>query len=387
MSRLPKVLLVGGPDVDARLELMQRLKNSFDIGAVGSHPALRAKFLSEGFEYSNYHLNRKVNPLSDLLTLGQLISLFRKQRPMIVHTFDTKPDIWGCLAARLARVSVIVGTLTGLGPDSDEGNLKSRSVGRIYQQLQKSVSNFSDMTIFQNHDDAHQYLSKGIVPEQKSTVILGSGVPTELFSRQKVSTKELEQLRQDLKIQPNEIVVTMISRVIRSKGVFEYLESAKQINVEHPNVRFLLIGAEDKASLDALNDDEIKELKQGLLWPGFKKNIPAVLAASDIFVLPSAYREGIPRVLLEAASMGLPIVTTNSAGCNEVVKEAENGFLVEVGNSVALNRAILLLIEQPQLRQQFGNASRQRVVKYFDISVIAQQTESLYQQLLENKNK
>src|SRR5512138_2617499 len=110
-----KVLLVGGPDVDARIELMRCLGDTFDLSAVGSHPALHDKFMTEGFGYHVYHLNRQLNPLSDLFTVCQLMFLFWRLKPHVVHTFDTKPGVWGCLTARLAGVPVVISTFTGLG--------------------------------------------------------------------------------------------------------------------------------------------------------------------------------------------------------------------------------------------------------------------------------
>ena len=384
-TSLPVVFFVGGPDVDARLDLMHCLKDSFNVSAVGSHPTLHDKFLAEGFEYNAYHLNRRVNPLSDLLTLAQLASIFRKLRPEIVHTFDTKPGVWGCLAAGLAGVPVIIGTLTGLGPPYGSNSLKTKLIGLVYQQLQTLACKISDLTIFQNHDDARQFTAASIVSKQKTKVILGSGVSTELFTPDRVSELERAQLREELGIQPDEIVVTMVSRVIRSKGVFEFMAAAQNVSVDYPKVRFLLIGSEDKDSIDALSAAELNELKQSVIWPGSRRDIPVVLALSDIFVFPSAYPEGIPRVLLEAASMGLAIVTTDSPGCKEVVENGINGFLVPISDAAALSQSIVHLIEQPELRQSFGQVSRQRAVERFDLLVIANQTRSVYQQLLAYK--
>jgi glycosyltransferase involved in cell wall biosynthesis len=386
MYFLPKVLLVGSDDVDARLDIMHRLKDDFDIGAVGSSPTLREQFLAKDFNYSFYHLSRRVNPFADLLSVGQLVSIFRRLRPQIVHAFDTKPGVWGCLAARLAGVPVIIGTVTGLGGALyGRDDLKTRLTRSVYQQLQTLACHLSDVTVFQNHDDARQCIADGIVSSSKSKVILGSGVSTDSFAHAQVSDRERAQLRHELGIQPGEIVVTMISRVIRSKGVLEFMDAAQAVRLAHPHVCFLLIGAEDNDSLDRLNAAELAQLKQTVTWPGPRRDIPAVLAMSDVFVLPTAYREGIPRALLEAAAMGLPLITTDSPGCNEVVENEVNGFLVPVRDAGMLSQAILQLIERPELRQRFGEVSRQRTVERFDLSVIATQTCLMYRQLLARK--
>ena len=384
MLSLPNVLFVGGPDVDARLELMHCLKDTFSISALGSLPILHNIFLDEGFRYNSYRLDRQVNPLSDLWTLGQLVFIFRRLEPQIVHTFDTKPGVWARLAARLAGVPVIIGTLPGLGSLYANDSLKTRFFRSVYQPLQTLSCRISDLTIFQNHDNARQFIAAGIVSEQKATVIFGSGISTDVFAQARVSDIEKAQLRAELDIQPHETVVTMVSRLIRSKGVLEFMAAAQEVGARFSDVRFLLIGPEDDESVDRLNSEELTQLKQAVTWLGSRRDIPAVLAVSDIFAFPS-YREGIPRVLLEAASMGLPIVTTDSPGCNEVVEHGVNGYLVPVRDSEALSQAIIRMIELPELRQRFGRVSRQRAVKRFDLSIVADQMRAVYLQLLARK--
>jgi glycosyltransferase involved in cell wall biosynthesis len=131
-----------------------------------------------------------------------------------------------------------------------------------------------------------------------------------------------------------------------------------------------------------LSPTEIAAVREAVTVIGQREDIPVVLALSDIFVLPSAYREGIPRVLLEAASMGLPIVTTDSPGCNAAVADGVNGFLVPVRDATALSNAILALIENPELRRRFGSASRQRAIERFELSLIVNQTQSVYREVL-----
>lgn len=382
MPTLPKVLLVGGPDVDARLELMRSLRDRFEMSALGSLRSLQDKFSGEGFGYDSYTLNRGVTPLGDLKTFFQLTALIRQQKPQIVHTFDTKPGVWGRLAARRAGIPVVIGTLPGLGSLYVNERLKSRVLRSIYQQLQRLACHFSDLTIFQNEDDIRQFITAGIVSSQKTRVILGSGINTNLFSPAQINETTKNQLRTEFKIQPGEIVVTMISRIIRSKGVFEFIQSAREVRKTHPNVHFLLIGAEDLESIDRLTPEEMIQLKQAVDWRGHRSDIPAILAISDIFVFPSIYREGIPRVLLEAAAMELPIITTNSPGCKEVAQDGMNGFLIPVSDAQAMSNATVRLVEAPDLRHRFGQVSRQLAVQKFDIQVISSQTRNVYDQFL-----
>ena len=385
MKSLPRVLLTGGPDIDARFELMHHLSDSFDISALGSSPELRPSFLAEGFDYTTYRLNRKFNPLFDLLTLGQLVLILRKLDPQIVHTFDSKPGVWARLAARLAGIPIIIGTLPGLGSLYTNDRLKTRIIRSAYEKLQVIASRVSDVTVFQNSEDARHFVGSGIIPRHKTAIILGSGVSTAEYSPSSVSESERDKAISELGVRPDAIVVCMIGRLLRSKGVLDFAAAARWVRNRYSNTQFILVGPDDRESVDRLKPKELSQLRQQLGWRGPRQDIPAVLALSDIFVFPTAYREGIPRVLLEAASMGLPIVTTNSPGCREVVQDGVNGLLVRAHDADALGQAIIHLIEQPELRRRFGRQSRQQAVERFDISVVAEETRSLYQELWARK--
>ncbi len=386
MSQQPKVLLVGGEDIDARLDLMHCLHPEFCMSALGSHPALGEKFQAEGFEYNFYRLSRQASPLTDLKTLNELVKVFRDLKPEIVHTFDTKPAVWARLAARIAGIPIIIGTIPGLGSLYAGEDFKTRILRTVYQPLQKLASSVSTLTIFQNHDDAKQFISANIVSQEKTRVILGSGVDTSYFDPSRFTRKSSLTLRKSLGLKPNDIVITMISRLIRTKGVLEYATAARELGQQFDHVKFLLVGPDDRDSMDSLSKTELAELQKDIIWTGARKDVPQILAASDIFVLPSNYREGIPRVLLESASMGLPIITTNSPGCNEAVADQVNGFLIPQRDAQAITNNLRVLIEQPELRNLYGEASRKRAVEMFDLQVIAGQVKNVYQQILNNKN-
>src|SRR6266498_5353414 len=170
----PAVLIIGGPDVDGRLELMGCLRSDFEMIAAGSSAELQWRFAASGFRYYAYPLNRGSNPVFDLYSTYYLWRLCRALRPRIVHTFDTKPGVWGRLAARWAGVPVIIGTLPGLGSLYANDTTVIRLIRAIYQPLQKLACHAADLTIFQNHDDVRQFTGAGIVTEQTAMVIPGS---------------------------------------------------------------------------------------------------------------------------------------------------------------------------------------------------------------------
>lgn len=380
-----RLMVVGGLDVDRRIDLMRYLAKDFNVLATGSELVLRAQFASMGFPYRYYPLTRRINPLADISTLIRLLLIFREESPDVVHAFDTKPSVLARLAARFAGVPVVIGTLPGLGSLYVGDGAIPRAVRVIYEGLQRLASHSSDLTIFQNHEDAQQFITRGIVPESRATVLPGSGVRTDLFNPAKISQSERAQVRAELDLPSDAVLITMVSRLIRSKGIMEFAVAAQTVHKRHPQVTFLLVGPLDEESVDRLTPEELSELARIVTWAGVRKDIPAVLATSDIFVLPSFYREGIPRVLLEAASMGLPLITTDLPGCWEVVEHGMNGFLVPPRNPDALAQAMLRLVEEPETRHRLGQASRQRAVDRFDLSIIADQTLSIYRELLARK--
>lgn len=384
-DRAYKVALVGGPDVDARIELMGALSDDFRLVAAGTEPALGPAFERAGFAYQTYPLARRINPMADGRALAALVWFFRRQRCHIVHTFDTKPCVLGRLAARIAGVPVVMGTLPGLGSLYVEGRVVTRTVRTAYEGLQALACRLSDLTIFQNPDDAGRFVSRGIVPAAKTRVIPGSGVRTELFNSATVPRGDRQRVRAELGIAPGAVVVLMVSRLIRSKGVAEFGAAAQLLREPNPEAQFLLAGGVDEQSRDRLTIEELSRIGREVIWAGPRRDIPGLMAAADIFVLPSFLPEGIPRVLLEAASMGLPMVTTDTPGCREVVEHEVNGLLVPPRDSGALARAIQRLAGEAEARGRFGEASQHRAVTRFDLGRIAGQLRSIYHGLLAQK--
>ncbi len=381
----PRILLVGGPDVHLRIDLMKKLKREFNVGAVGSSESLRADFAEHGFEYFTYKMSRRANLFNDLIGFLQLIILFRQQRPDVIHTFATKPSIWGRLAGYIAGVPIIVGTLPGLGSLYVVNSPKTKLIRFFYEVIQRLACTVSDLTVFQNRDDADEFVKYKVVNATDVKIIPGSGVDITKFNPDSVSDSERSKLRAELGISDDKLVVTMIARLTKSKGVYDFVQSAIKIKKTFANVEFLIVGYADE-SIDRLSSDEFELLQKNVVWPGPRKDIPEVMAASDIFVLPTAYREGMPRVLLEAAAMKLPAVTTNMPGCKDVVQDRVTGLLTEPKNVESLTEAIAELVDAPELRSSLGERARVNTVERLSLSAISAQTIDMYKGLLQNRN-
>jgi glycosyltransferase involved in cell wall biosynthesis len=252
-----------------------------------------------------------------------------------------------------------------------------------YQPLQTLACRMADLTVFQNADDAHEFERRHVVTQDHSIVIPGSGVRTDLFAPGHSDAEPLQ--RAELELPDQGLVVVMISRILRSKGVLDFAAAARATRLADPTVNFLLVGPADPDSVDALTVRELEELRGSITWVGRRSDVRNVLALADIFVFPSYYREGIPRVLLEAASMGLPLIAADVPGSREVVEDGVNGFLVPPREPQAISEAVLRLADAHELRQRFGDNSRSRAVSLFDSSLVAERIESLYRTLLAAK--
>jgi glycosyltransferase involved in cell wall biosynthesis len=378
-------MIVGGADVSARLPLMEQLRDDFELIAVGCGSEAEAAFTARGFGYRAYaSLHARVSPLDDARAFFELARIFRAERPQIVHAFDTKAGVWGCLAARCARVPIALATVNGLGFLFREDSWRRRLLAGCYRGLQRLACRASNATVFQNPDDARVFVERRLVQSERVVLVPGSGVRTDQLDPARFSAAQRARLRAELGLGADDVVAIMVTRVIRSKGVLDLLGAARALRGTHPRLRFLLVGAHEPESMDRLDETELRALADELVWVGQRADVPALLAAADLMVFPSAYGEGIPRVLLEAAAMALPIVTTDAPGCREVVEAGQTGLLISIGDVPALTEAVARLVDAPELRGRFGAAGRARARARFDLAVVTQRTRVLYRELLSN---
>jgi len=336
-------------------------------------------------QYSPIGLDRKgINPIKDLKTLHQLYRIFKREKFDVVHSFTIKPNIYGNIAAKLAKVPIIINSVTGLGYVFIGKGLKNNILKWTVIGLYKIAFRFSNKVIFQNIDDLELFKKYKITDSDKSVLIKSSGVNTEKFSPQNVDKVGIEKLCDQLGISRHcpPVIITLITRLIWHKGIREFVEAAKILKKKYPDVLFLLVGPIDTENPAAVSKDYIEETgKEGFIkYIGRRDDIRETLYISDVVTLPS-YREGIPRVLLEAMSMEKPIVTTNAIGCREVVEEGKNGFLVPIKNPVALADAVERLINNEELRVRFGKYGREKVLREFDERIVVKKTMQVYEEV------
>ena len=330
--------------------------------------------LGIGFEPLT-HGTRSVAPGQDALALIELVRLFRRLRPDIVHTHNPKPGIYGRLAAKIAGVPTIVNTVHGLYA-TPEDSWKKRQV--VYG-LERMAARCSHAELIQNDEDLATLRSIGIAEDKLH--LLGNGVDLTRFDRARIDPVAAAAVRADL-AGDAEVVCGVVCRLVWEKGIREVVAAAHQLRLTHPNVRIVVVGPTDPAKTDGLSEAYLLRIaaETGIRFAGERRDMELVYAAFDLFALAS-YREGFPRAAMEASAMGLPVVATDIRGCRQVVADGVTGQLVPVRDAGALADAIAGLADDPVRRFRLGAAAAQRAPIDFDQDRVIETTLQTYRSL------
>jgi glycosyltransferase involved in cell wall biosynthesis len=308
-----------------------------------------------GVRYLQVPLDRaSTNPLHDLHSIRSLLDLFRRERPDVVFSYTTKPVLYGSLASSLARVPLVSSMITGLGYAFSGGGMKRLLINRIARLLYYHSLRNNQVVFFQNPDDMDLFRRLGLVHAKHKVVLVnGSGVDVEHYRPAPL---------------PSTPSFLLIARLIEEKGVRQYVEAARNVKSRYPHVRFRLVGFPDKNPTSIQGWELESWQSEGVIeYLGRLYDVRPAIADASVYVLPSYYREGVPRSILEAMSMGRAIVTTDSPGCRETVRPGINGFLVPTHDAEKLALALERFLIKPQLQQSMGEASRRLAVAKFDV--------------------
>ena len=290
---------------------------------------------------------------------AQLRKIMKAERPDLVFSYTIKPVVYGSIAAGRSRIPKVYSMVTGLGRVYTANSVKAKAVRQITKILYKHAFHYCDRVIFQNGDDVREFVSAKYLPEEKTALVDGSGVDMERFSRSEL---------------PEKPVFLMVGRVIKEKGVFEFCEAARTLKVAVPEARCILLGGFDH-SIGALKPADIQPyIDDGSIeFPGEVKDPVTFYENCTVFVLPSYYREGLPRTILEAMSCGRPVVTTDWPGCREPMLDGENGFLVPVQNAPALAEKMILLAKDRVLLERMGAEAWKHCREKYAVEIINEQ--------------
>lgn len=314
---------------------------------------------------------RGKNPVKEAIFIKQLVAIYKRIDPQIVHHIAMKPVIYGSIAAKFARIPAKVNAMAGLGFLFSSRSFLARVLRPFIKGiLSQLLSMGRSIVILQNPDDLELMVGSKIVSRKDTKLIMGSGV-------------DLEEYRYFPEPDGRPLVL-LASRLLWDKGVGEFVAAARQLRADGFDARFVIAGEGDDANPGSIEKRQLNEWQeQGDVecW-GKRNDMPGVFARSHIVCLPTFYGEGVPKTLIEAASSGRPIVTTNTPGCREIVKESVNGILVPIKDVDALVAAIRTLLESPELRVRMGHAGRQLVREKFSMDKVIGETLDVYGTLL-----
>jgi len=343
----------------------------FDVLVLANINKDGGRIKSAGLRLIPLSINRRsLNPISSLLTLLQIIRIYFRERPTIVHHVAYKPILLGSIATRMVGVRHVVNALVGGGYifTSDRPLMRLlRSLIKL--ALRITLNRPGSRVVFENADDLSAFVQAKVVSQEHAVLIRGAGVEPSRYQHDGTSSCLS--------------LVVLAARLLWDKGIGEFVEAARILRSRRIPARFVIIGDVDTGNRASIDPETLKSwCKEGAveLW-GFRNDIPIVLAQASIACLPS-YREGLPKFLLEAMASGLPCVTTDVPGCREAVTNDDNGLLVPARDGKALANAIEKLLLNPELRNRMGQRGRQRVENEFSTTLVVGQTLALYQEML-----
>lgn len=346
--------------------------------ATENTPADIETIQSAGFPFHPLPLSQHgTKPLGELATLRAIYRLYKRLKPDLVHHVTIKPVIYGGSAARAAGVPAVVNMLTGLGYVFVDPGRKAALIRRLAQPAYRvALAGANSRLIFQNPDDRDTFVENGLIAAAKTVVIKGSGVDMAQFSPRPF---------------PDGLpVVLFAGRLLWQKGIGAFVEAARALRGQ---ARFVIVGypepsspsAVPLATLDAWASEGAPD--SIIEWWGKQDNMPDVFAQSSIVCLPSTYGEGVPKVLIEAAACGRPIVATDVSGCREIARHEQNALLIPPNDTSALIAALKRLLDDPALRERLGAAGRLIAEREFSLQQVVRETFAVYDELLKNAQR
>lgn len=342
-----------------RGELIKSIKNKgYDVLVTGPDKTDVNRIEELGARFIEIPMNKTGTSIkNDLKYCKSLIRLMKREHPDVTLGYTVKPVVYGSIAAKLSGVKNINSMITGGGYTFTATTTKAKVLGVIVRNLYRIGLGVADTVIFQNPDDRNEFIGRKLVKRIKTDIVNGSGVNMEHFRHEPLPE--------------GSITFLMLSRLLKSKGVGEYLEAARIVKSRHPEVQFKLLGKYEYSMQDALSAEYVERFISDGVVERYEESddVRPYYKECSVYVLPS-YREGTPRTVLEAMSVGRPIITTDTNGCRETVLDGVNGYLVPVHNVPALVEAIERFIANPQLIEKMGTESIRICKEKFEVNAV-----------------
>lgn len=360
-----------------RLATALQLKARGDEVVMLSPPGeFGARFAAHGIRWITLPMDRaSLNPAREAWTLNALVRVLRAERPDLLHNFTVKCAVYGALAARMADVPAVVNAVAGMGYVFTSDRPKARALRPIVRALMRgTLGSGQTRLILQNPDDANAFVSSRLVPPRMIRVIRSSGVDTRRFRPAETAAADRRPLR-----------VLLAARLVWEKGIREFADAAALLKAQGRQIEFLLAGMPDPGNPRSVGREHVERWQQqGLVrWLGHVDDMPALLLGVDVMALPSYYREGVPRSLLEGAACGLALITTDLPGCREIVaRHGIDGLHATPRDPESLATLLASLDDDRDLLRTLGDNARRNAVAQFDERRVIADTLAVYAELL-----
>ncbi|HTY35891.1 MAG TPA: glycosyltransferase family 4 protein [Bacteroidota bacterium] len=347
-----------------RGEIFRDLSSAgIEVVALAPRDEFTPRFDDLGARFVELRMNRRgMNPFADLMLMQRLYRTYSQERPDVVLHNTIKPVIYGSIAAGRAGVRRIVNMISGLGYVFIGDGIVQRLLRPLVHRLYRHALRRADVVLFQNPDDRKYFVDHHLVQAEKSEVIPGSGVDTKRFEY--VGSRNTK----------THCTFLFVGRILKDKGVLEFVDAAKLVKRSFPKARFQVLGKIDPENPSHIDRSEVERwVNEGTIeYLGERGDVRDVLGRADVVVLPS-YREGVPRSILEAMAMGKAVITTDVPGCRETVEHERNGLLVPPKDVSSLNAAMVDLLRHPGKRAQMGKEGREIAETRFDVRIVNKQ--------------
>jgi len=353
-KKIVLVCVTSNTVVGFRRDLILKLKDQFQVTAIAFDKDHEKEIKDLGVDfYCVGGSHRSLNPFKVFALKRKYYKIIKTVNPDVVFTFMLKPNIFGTLAAKKAGVKKIFSMVEGAGDAFTYDTFKWRLIRKYVTKKYRKAFNIANKVVFLNQDDKKQFINEKIVVEDKTEIINGIGVNLETFEYKPIK---------------NDAHFIMVARLNVAKGIYEYLRAAESVKQKYPNATFDLLGAEGNVS----KEDIKGYVEKGIVnYLGVTSDVRPYLENCTAFVLPS-YREGLPMSVIEAESVGRPVITTRTNGCIDCVKDGYNGYLVNVKEVSSIAEKMIYFIENPEKAIEMGKNSRAYAEENFDQKVINQ---------------
>ncbi|BAZ86757.1 glycosyltransferase family 4 protein [Dolichospermum compactum] len=358
------------------------LAQKFEVGIACSPGKELEELQKNGYKIHPVNIDRKISLVSNLKSIYYLTKIIQQNQYDLVHVHTPIAAVLGRIAAKIARVKRIVYTSHGL-PFHD---LSTPTQYGFYFIVEKLTALITDLILSQNYEDISTAKKLGLCPPEK-LAYLGNGVDIDRFHRERLNPIHQHELRQSLGIpETANLIVGTIGRLTRKKGSGYLIEAAAKLVDQFPNLHILIIGGQLSSDPEPFQTELLEKIRnlgmeKHVTLTGDRQDIPEILGLLDVFTLPTFTHEGLPRSILEAMAMGLPVVTTDIRGCREAVLQEKTGLIVPSQDSDRLAEALAIMLSNSELRQAYGNEGRKRVTTEYNEDFVFERLTKYYQEL------